>query len=68
MWSHKIRGFVGKLRRRPESERFFSLARTAKQAILDVSSMEPDAVQTKNKPLEARSSFLTQPDRCAGID
>jgi len=23
--------------------------------------MEPDAVQTKNKPLEARSSFLTQP-------
>ncbi len=26
-----------------------------------VSSMEPDIVQTENKPLEARSSFQTQP-------
>ncbi len=51
-------------RKTPSSAReraVFSLARTAKQAILVVSSMEPDAVQTKNKPLEARSSFPTKP-------
>ena len=40
---------------------FFYVARTAKQAILDVSSMEPDAVHMKNKPVEARSSFQTEP-------
>ena len=40
----------------------FCLARTAKQAILVVSSMEPDAVQTENEPLEARASFPTQPN------
>ena len=37
------------------------LARTAKQAILNISSMQPEAVQTGNKPLEARLSFQTQP-------
>jgi len=40
----------------------FGLARTAKQAILNVSTMQPDAVQARNKPLEARPSFLTQPN------
>ncbi len=39
----------------------FRLARTVKQAILDISSMQPDAVQAENKPLEARSSFQTEP-------
>ena len=60
-----IPGYVARLCQKTPSlarERaFFRLARTAKQAILFVSSMEPDAVQTENKPLEARSSFLTQP-------
>ena len=51
-------------RKTPSSAReraVFRVARTAKQAISVVSSMEPDAVQTKNKPLEARSSSPTQP-------
>jgi hypothetical protein len=30
-----------------------------KQAMLDISSMQPDAVQAVNKPLEARSNSLT---------
>ena len=40
-------GFVGKLRRRPESESFFRLATTAKQAIFVLSSMQPDAARRK---------------------
>ena len=40
---------------------FFRLARTAKQAILNVSSIQPDVVQTENKPVEARSTFQTEP-------
>ena len=36
-------GFVGKLRRWPESEQFFWLAKTAKQAMFVLSSMQPDA-------------------------
>ena len=39
--------------RRTESERFVPLARKAKQAIRGW-SMEPDAVQRENKPLECR--------------
>ncbi|MCH7917530.1 MAG: hypothetical protein IIC50_06050 [Planctomycetes bacterium] len=38
-------GFVGKLARWPESEQFFRLAKTAKQAMLVVSSMQPDAAR-----------------------
>ena len=40
-------GSVGKLRRRPESEQFFRLAKTAKQAMLVSSSMQPDAARWK---------------------
>ena len=40
-------GSVGKLRRRPESERFFRLAKTAKQAMLVLSSIQPDAARRK---------------------
>ena len=39
--------FVGKLRRRPESEPFFLLAKTAKQAMFVLSSMQPDAARRK---------------------
>ena len=39
----RVLGFVGKLRRRPESEPFFRLAKTAKQAMFVLSSMQPDA-------------------------
>jgi len=42
-----IQGFVGKLHRRPESERFFRLAKTAKQAMFVLSSMQPDAASRK---------------------
>jgi len=38
---------MGKVHRRPESEKFFRLAKTAKQAILVLSSMEPDAAGRK---------------------
>jgi hydrogenase maturation protease len=37
------------------------LARTAKQATLSTSSMQPDAVQIGRKPLEARPSSQTEP-------
>ena len=40
-------GFVGKLARRPESEQFFRLAKTTKQTILVLSSIQPDAVRRK---------------------
>ena len=40
-------GFVGKLRRWPESEQFFRLAKTAKQAMFVLSSMQPDAAGRK---------------------
>ena len=40
-------GFVEKLAHRPESEQFFRRAKTAKQAILVVSSMERDAARRK---------------------
>jgi len=40
-------GSVGRLRRRPESEQFFSLAKTAKQAMFVLSSMQPDAARWK---------------------
>ena len=40
-------GFVGEFARRPESEQFFRLAKTAKQATLVLSSMEPDAARRK---------------------
>jgi len=43
----EIIGFVGKLRRRPESEAFFRLAKTAKQAMFVLSSMQPDAARRK---------------------
>ena len=36
---------VGELPRRPESEQFFRLAKTAKQAMLVLSSMQPDAAR-----------------------
>jgi len=65
-------GSVGRLRRRPRSERFFvwqSLSRATprelKQAILVLSSMQLPArrvSQAENRPLEARSSFPTEPD------
>jgi hypothetical protein len=67
----KALGSFYKLRRRPESERFFawqSLSRATprepKQAILLLSSMQLPArrdSQAENKPLEARSSFQTEP-------
>jgi hypothetical protein len=40
-------GSLGKLRRRPESEQFFRLATTAKQAMLVLSSIQPDAARRK---------------------
>jgi len=40
-------GSVGKLRRRPESEQFFRLAKTAKQAMFVLSSIQPDAARWK---------------------
>ena len=40
-------GFVGKLARWPESEQLFRLAKTAKQAMLVLSSMQPDAARRK---------------------
>jgi hypothetical protein len=43
------------------------LARMAKHAIRALSSMQPDAVQAKNKPLEARSRFQTQPTGPSGL-
>ena len=51
----RILGFVGKLRRRPESERFFRLAKlvpstsvgNSKQAMLVLSSIQPDAARRK---------------------
>ena len=54
-------GFVGKLRRRPESERFFRLARTAKQAMFVLSSMQRDAARHKKGSSKHRSSFPTRP-------
>ncbi len=42
-----ILGFVGILARRPEGEQFFRLTKTAKQATLVLSSMEPDAARRK---------------------
>ena len=42
-----ILGFVGKLHRRPESARFFRLAKTAKQAMVVLSSIQPDAARRK---------------------
>jgi len=38
---------VGKFRRGPESEQFFRLAKTAKQAMLVLSSMQPDVARRK---------------------
>jgi type II secretory pathway pseudopilin PulG len=38
---------VGEFRRRPESEPFFRLAKTAKQAMLVLSSIQPDAARRK---------------------
>jgi len=40
---------------------FFRVARTAKQAYLNNTPIQPDAVQTEDEPLEARWSFSTQP-------
>ena len=56
-------GFVGKVARRPESEQFFHLAKTAKQAILVVSSMERDAARRKkgrSKPYRVFRQSLIQ--------
>ena len=36
---------VGEFRRRPESEQFFRLAKTVKQAMLVLSSIQPDAAR-----------------------
>jgi len=36
---------VGEFRRRPESEQFFRLTKTAKQAMLVLSSIQPDAAR-----------------------
>ena len=49
-------GFVGKLRRRPENEQLFRLARlvpsasvgNSKQAMLVLSSMQPDSARRRN--------------------
>ncbi len=38
---------VGEFRRRPESEQFFRLAKTAKQAMFVLSSMQPDAARRR---------------------
>jgi hypothetical protein len=38
---------AGEFRRRPESKPFFRLAKTAKQAMLVLSSMPPDAARWK---------------------
>ncbi|MCH7917850.1 MAG: hypothetical protein IIC50_07670 [Planctomycetes bacterium] len=48
-------GFVGQLRRRPESEPFFRLAKTEKQAMFVLSSMQPDAAR--------REKGRSKPDR-----
>ena len=42
-----VLGFVGKLARRPGSEQFFRLAKTTKQAMLVLSSMESNAARGK---------------------
>ena len=54
-------GSVGKLRRRPESEQFFRLARTAKQAMLVFIVDTAGCSQAEKGPLEARSGFPTVP-------
>jgi hypothetical protein len=66
---------VGEFRRRPESEPFFRLIKTAKQAMFILSSIQPDAVRRtaaaafilqffktvkENGPLEARSNTPTR--------
>ena len=43
----QILGSVGRVRRRPESEQFFRLAKTAKQAMLVLSSIQPDVARRK---------------------
>jgi len=42
-----VLGFVGKFRRRPETEQFFRLEKTAKEAMFVLSSMQPDAARRK---------------------
>ena len=63
-------GFVGKLRRRPESELFFRLAETTEQAILVLSSMESDAARWKkgrSKPDRVFRHSLALFHRIAGL-
>ena len=57
-------GFVGKPRRRPESEQFFHLARTAKQAILVLSSIQPDALSRKKGHSKPDRVFRHSPGSC----
>jgi hypothetical protein len=50
---------VGESRRGPESERFFDWQGRRNRRYRCISSMQPDAVQSGNKPLEARSDSPT---------
>ncbi len=47
-----VKESVGEFRRRPESEPFCRLAKTAKQAMLVLSSMQPDAGRRKKGRLK----------------
>ena len=61
-------GSVGKLRRRPESERFFRLAKTAKQAMLVLSSMQPDAARRKKGRSKPDWVFRQSLSTAGGLD
>ncbi len=61
-------GSIGKLRRRPENEQFFRLAKTAKSRFIGIGSIvdaAPDVhrdSQAEKGPLEARSGVPTKPN------
>jgi hypothetical protein len=58
---------VGEFRRRPESEPFFRLAKTAKQAMFVLSSIQPDAAKRKksrSKPDRVRRQ-APKPEQCS---
>ena len=59
-------GFVGKFRRRPESERFFRLAKTAKQAMLVLSSIQPDEARRKKSRSKPDRIVRQSPDHVSG--
>ena len=61
------RGSVGKLARRPKSEHVFRLAKTAKQAMLVLSSMQPDAARRRKGRSKPDRVFRHSPIRESGV-